>query len=350
MEAWKSGTWNLELGTKMKAIVLPDYNANIIRAMRSLEVKELDIPQPKDKQVLIKVKAAPCNPSDIAFMRGGYNIRKPVPAVMGFECTGTIVETGDDPAAMEMIGSRVSCFSQGIENGTWAEYFLTEYPNCLPVRDELDDDQAAAFCINPFTAYALYNMAVRKKVGAIIQNGASGQIGIFIRTLARQAKIPVINLVRKEEHINELSGQGEKFVLNLNDPDCDILLREKAGELNATIAFDAVGGDGAGMILNAMPENSELVVYGGLSGKPLSLFNPLDIIFKAKTIRGFNLGDWKSEVGPEYFRKVSDELQELLIKRFIYTRIQSSYSLEEVQKAIEAYIRNMSAGKIIFQP
>ena len=334
----------------MKAIILPDYNANVIRAMRSLEVRELDIPQPKDKQVLIRVSAAPCNPSDIAFMRGGYNIRKPVPVVMGFECTGTVVETGDHPAAMEMIGKRVSCFTQGDENGTWAEYFMTDYSNCLPIKDELPDDQAAALCINPFTAYALFIMATEKNSGAIIQNGASGQIAIFIRTLARREKIPVINLVRKEDHIKELRSEGERFVLNLSEPGYETELEQLAHDLDARIAFDAVGGDGSGLILNAMPTGSELIVYGGLSGKPLGMFNTLDIIFKAKTIRGFNLGEWKAEVGPDHFQKVSEDLQDLLIKYIIFTRIQNEYQLEEVQQAIEQYIRNMSAGKIIFRP
>jgi NADPH2:quinone reductase len=334
----------------MKAIVLPDYNANVIRAMKSLQVIELDIPKPGGDQVLIKVEAAPCNPSDIAFMRGGYNIRKPVPVVMGFECTGTILETGNDLMARELLGKRVSCFSQGVENGTWAEYFLTDYRNCLPVRDELDDDQAAAFCINPFTAYALFNMAIEKKAGAIIQNGASGQIGVFIRTLAKKRRIPVINLVRKEEHIKGLGEEGEKFVLNMSDPLFETDLQQLAGKYHATIAFDAVGGDTSGMILNAMPPGSELVIYGGLSGKPVGMINPLDIIFKAKTIRGFNLGDWKTEVGEEQFQKVSDELQELMIGRILVTRIQCTFSLEEVQPALEQYIRNMSSGKILFQP
>lgn len=334
----------------MKAIILPDYNPNVIRAMKSLQVRELDIPQPKGEQVLIKVAAAPCNPSDIAFMRGGYNIRKPVPVVMGFECTGTVVETGNDPLARRMKGKRVSCFSQGIENGTWAEYFLTDYRNCLPVRDDLDDDQAAGLCINPFTAFALFHMALERKSGAIIQNGASGQIGIFIRTLARKNRIPVINLVRKEEHINELNENGEKFILNMNDPQFETDLLKLAHEYHATIAFDAVGGDISGMILHAMPGGSELVVYGGLSGKPIGMINPLDIIFKAKTIRGFNLGDWKAEVGEVIFQKVSEELQELMHQRILLTRIQCTYALEEAQQALEQYIRNMSAGKILFQP
>lgn len=334
----------------MKAIVLPDYNANVIRAMKSLHVGELEIPVPAGGQVLIKVKAAPCNPSDIAFMRGGYNVRKPVPAVMGFECTGTVVETGNDPAAALMKGMRVSCFSRETDSGTWAEYFLTDYKNCLPVRDELDDDQAAAFCINPFTAYALFHMALEKKSGAVIQNGASGQIGIFIRTLARRKHIPVINLVRKEEHIHELIAQGEKYILNINDPDFETSLRNLAGGLNATIAFDAVAGDVSGMILNAMPPGAELVVYGGLSGKQIGLINPLDIIFKSKTVRGFNLGDWKTEIGEKRFQEISGELQSLLTERVLTTRIQCAFSLDEVQQALEQYIRNMSSGKILFQP
>jgi NADPH:quinone reductase len=334
----------------MRAIVLPEYNANIIRAMRSLEVRELEIPRPEGSQVLIKVSAAPCNPSDIAFMRGGYNIQKPVPTIMGFECTGTVVETGDDPFAIRMKGKRVSCFSQGQEQGTWAEYFMTDYKNCLPLRDGIDDDQAATFCINPFTAFALFRMAVQKKARAIIQNGASGQVGIFIRTLAKRKQIPVINLVRKEEHIRELTDAGEKHVLNLGNPECESDLRKLAFENHATIAFDAVAGDTSGMILAAMPPGSELIVYGGLSGKPVGMVLPLDIIFKAKIIRGFNLGDWKTEVGEDFFQKVSEELQELMIRRILFTRIQGEFSLAEVQQAMGQYIRNMSSGKILFQP
>lgn len=334
----------------MRAILLPDYNANVIRAMKSLQIRDIEIPKPHDRQALIKVTAAPCNPSDIAFMRGGYNIRKPVPVVMGFECTGTIVETGDNAQAKQMIGQRVAAFTQSNENGTWAEYFLTDYANCLPVRDDLDDDQASTLCINPFTAYALFDMAVARKARAIIQNGASGQVGAFIRTLAKRQHIPVINLVRKEEHVKGLRDEGQKYVLFINDPEFENTLRKTADETNAGIAFDAVGGDISGIILNAMPAGSQLVIYGGLSGKPAGMIDTLDVIFKSKTIRGFNLGDWKLEVGEDYFRRVSDELQQLLVKRVIATRIQCAYSLEEVQKALEQYIRNMSSGKILFQP
>jgi NADPH:quinone reductase-like Zn-dependent oxidoreductase len=80
----------------------------------------------------------------------------------------------------------------------------------------------------------------------------------------------------------ELSEAGEKYVLNLGNPNCESRLQKLAVDNHATIAFDAVAGDTSGMILGAMPAGSELIVYGGLSGKPVGLINPLDIIFKAK--------------------------------------------------------------------
>ena len=334
----------------MNAIILPDYNANIIRAMKSLRVGETQIPKPAGGQVLIKVVAAPCNPSDIAFLRGGYNVRKPVPAVMGFECTGTVVESGPDPKAQMLKGKRVSCFGDETDGGTWAEYFMTRYENCIEITEALPDEQAAAFCINPFTAYAMIRMAIESKVKTIIQNGASGQIGIFIRKLAGMNGIQVINLVRKEDHLEKLKQEGEKHVLGLNQPDFENRLHQLAHSLEAVIAFDAVGGEWSGQILNAMPAGATLVVYGGLSGKPLGALNPMDIIFKGKTVKGFNLNQWKKETDEKKFQEVSSILQQLILNHVLHTRIQGEFPLEEVQQAMEQYIRNMSAGKILFTP
>ena len=69
----------------MKSVVLPDYNANLIRALIGMKIKEKPIPVPSKDEVLIEMLAAPCNPSDIAFLMGGYNIKKPTPCIPGFE-------------------------------------------------------------------------------------------------------------------------------------------------------------------------------------------------------------------------------------------------------------------------
>ena len=139
----------------MKAIILPDYNNNLIRGLISLKVENRIAPEPKSGEVQIKVEAAPCNPSDIAFMRGGYNIKKSLPCIPGFEGAGTITEVGEG-VDQELIGQKVSCFVQNNHQGTWSEYVSIKVENCIFLKQDMPIDEAACFAINPFTAYGMF--------------------------------------------------------------------------------------------------------------------------------------------------------------------------------------------------
>lgn len=68
----------------MRAIILPAYNPNVFRALLSLKVETVPSPNPGKDEVLVDLYAATCNPSDIAFICGTYNIVKPLPAIPGF--------------------------------------------------------------------------------------------------------------------------------------------------------------------------------------------------------------------------------------------------------------------------
>lgn len=333
----------------MRAVLLPDYNANLIRAIKSLEIVDKDIPRPGEGQVLVKMAAAPCNPSDIAFMRGGYNIRKPVPTVPGFEGTGEVVSSGGGAKADSLLGKRVSCFSQGNEDGTWAEFAVTSADSCIELIEGMPVEQASALCVNPFTAFALYQFVLGKDAKAFIQNGASGQVGQFLRNLARKDGIRVINVVRKDEHVTELKEAGEEYVINMRDEDYPAQLIEMAGELGPTVAFDAVSGEIAGMMFKAMPAGSDLVVYGALSGEPVRSLDAMDIIFKEKIVRGFNLNDWKEAIGEEKYLEISQRIQELVLNGTLETRIKVAYRLSDAQNALMTYIRDMSGGKVLLE-
>ena len=165
---------NMSNNRKTKAVILPAYNNNLIRAIIGMKTGERNLPDLKANQVLIRMEAAPCNPSDIAFIRGGYNINKPLPAVPGFEGAGVVVDTGNNATAI--LGKRISAFIQAEVDGTWAEYFIAEAKDCIILKDELNIDQGACLSINPFTAYSLVEMAEKAKCQAIIQN-ASGWTG-----------------------------------------------------------------------------------------------------------------------------------------------------------------------------
>ena len=144
--------------------------------------------------------------------------------------------------------------------------------------------------------------------------------------------------------------QESEFVLCETDENFESRLSELAHDLDATTGFDAVGGTLSGQMFNAMPADSELVVYGGLSGKRMTGINEMDLIFHDKIISGFNLIDWKAEMDPEDFSQISAELQQLFIDGTLATNFQGVTTLDEIKTGLKSYIGNMSGGKLLIKP
>jgi len=333
---------------KTKAVILPDYNNNLIRAIIGMKIGERDLPVLKAGQVLIKMEAAPCNPSDIAFIRGGYYINKPLPAVPGFEGAGVVVDNGSN--AKEMLGKRVCSFIQAEVDGTWAEYFVADAKDCIVLKDELGFDQGACLAINPFTAYSLIEIAETAKCKAIVQNAAGGQVAEFVRVVADLKDIAVINIVRKHEHIVMLKERGANYVLDSTSDNFNTELSDFVNTLEPTIAFDAVGGEMTGLLLTSLPSFSRIILYGGLAGSSSLGIDPMDIIFQGKKLEGFNLNEWIANKTSEEFDKISNEIQDLIISGKMKTELQGTYILDDFVNGIRSYIKSMSSGKILFRP
>jgi len=331
----------------MKKVVLPAYNKNIIRALRSLHVEQCALSQPEKDEVLIKVHAAPCNPSDIAFLMGGYNIVKKVPAVPGFEGSGIVVEAGE--GAEDILGRKVSFFIQEEDCGSWSEFLISNRKKLVVLDEEMDMDQAACFAINPFTARGLLDIALLRDNHAVIQNAAGGQVAAFVRQMAEDMNIEVIDIVRKQKSVDRLKKEGARYVLLESDPQFEQKLEKLARKLDARLAFDAVGGPLSGKIFNAMPHDAELVSYGGLSTKHISDIDPMDLIFHDKIISGFNLPEWREQMDDDFFEQVSLEMQQLFISGKYQTKIQGSVSFDNIGDGLIHCLRNLSKGKMLIK-
>ncbi len=332
----------------MKAVILPAYNKNVLRAMLSLRVEEKELPKPGRDEVLIKTHAAPVNPSDIAFIQGGYNVVKTLPVAPGFEGSGIITDAGEN--ARKLIGKKVSAFVQADRDGTWAGYFIAHKDDLIVLKDAMDLDQASCFTVNPFTAYALMEIALFSKGRAIIQNAAGGQVASFIRMMAGEQNMEVINIVRKPEVADRLKQEGTTHVLVQNEETFEEELNALAKELNAATAFDAVGGELTGIMFNALGNDAELVVYGGLSNKPATEINTMDVIFRNKIISGFNLIDWKKELSKPDFEEISEKLQDKFIEGVYRTDISKSVTPDNIVSGLKSYLGHMSDGKILIKP
>ena len=266
----------------------------------------------------------------------------------GFEGTGKVVDCGS--GAGHMLNKNVSFFTQAHEDGTWSDYLVTNIVNCNIISENLSLEQASAFSINPFTAYGLFERARKNKSAAVIVNAAGGQLAGFVRSLAAENNTQIINIVRKQEHLVELKNENAKYILSSSADDFKDQLKEIAHLLNATTAFDAVAGDQSGVILSCMPDQSELIVYGGLSGKPVSGMDVLDIIFHEKIVSGFDLNNFYSSKSSSELKNISKGLEKMFLEGKLVNKVQAEIKLSDFRKGIRQYLGNMSAGKILLVP
>lgn len=332
----------------MKTVVLPDYNKNVLRALLSLKITDIEIPELKDNEVLIKTSSSVCNPSDIAFIQGVYNIVKPVPAIPGFEGAGEIVKEGKNVSGLA--GKKVSAFVQSNSSGTWSEYFVAKTTDIILLDQNMPEEQAACFTVNPFTAYGMFERAKQLNTPTIIQNASGSQVAAFLRKMAEEEGMQIIDIVRKEETAKILRGEGAKHVLVESDENFDDQLKQISSELKPRMAYDAVGGPLSGKIYNSLSQRSEMMVYGGLSNKPMSELNVMGAIFHNKIVSGFNLIDWKSGLSQKEFDRISLYLQKKFIDGIYKTKIDNTVDIDNILSGLKSYLGNMSAGKLLIKP
>jgi NADPH:quinone reductase-like Zn-dependent oxidoreductase len=330
----------------MRAVQLRAYDGK----PESISAATTPVPRPAAGEVLVRMAAAPINPSDVAFINGMYGLKKPLPAIPGFEGSGTVVAAGGGVMARFLMGKRVACHasSPNVAGGTWAEYLAVPASFCVPLRKQVDIEQAATMLVNPLTAWALVDEARRGSHKAIVQTAAASALGRMIWRLARKSSIPVINVVRRAEQVELLRGMGAEHVVNSSDPDFDQNLRGVCQKLDATLGLDAVAGELSARVLQAQPKGSRFMVYGGLSLSPCQI-DPRLLIFEGKRVEGFWLTGWMRQRNLVSQVLVARAVQKLLAGE-LKTEFQARFPLEQAAQALRQYATNMTAGKILLVP
>ena len=312
------------------------------------QVVEKPIPQPAKGQVLIKIAASPINPSDLSFLRGEYGIKKELPCVPGFEASGKVVASGGGFYANYLKGKNVACTAPSSGDGTWAEYMIASASGCLPLGKDTDPEQGSMSIVNPLTALSLLEIARSKGAKSVVQSAAAGALGQMIHHLAKKQGLEVINIVRRKEQSERLNAQGMSHILVSTENSFDSDLQDLSHRLGATVAFDAVGGEMTGQIAAALPNNSHVIVYGGLSGDACEV-RPGALIFQHQTIHGFWLSGYLSGMNPIRILRLSRSVQKL-IRNELRSEIRERYGLEGVARAVQDYTTTMSGGKVLIVP
>lgn len=328
----------------MRALELREYGAGA----KNLELVQKPIPQPGPGEVLVRIAASPINPSDLAFVRGTYGTRKPLPVVPGIEASGTVVAAGKGLYPRFLIGKRVAC-AAGEGDGAWAEYMVTRARQCMPLPGTVSLEQGAMTIVNPLTAWALLEIARKEGHRGVVQTAAASALGRMILRLGMRRRTPVIHIVRRPAQVELLRalGAGADMVLDSSEPNFEDRLRAAAHRWHATIAFDAIAGAMTGQILRAMPKRSKVIVYGGLSQEACRV-DARQFIFEHKRIEGFWLSQPVRLSTIDLFRGLA-AVRSGLAEDF-QSEVHLRLPLEAAAQGLEQYAAHMTEGKVLLMP
>ena len=276
-------------------------------------------------------------------MRGTYGVLPNLPATPGLEGVGTVEAIGADVTGIQP-GTRVIPLGAG---GTWSEYAVTPATNAIVVPNELTDDVAAQFVVNPFTAWIMTVEELKMQPGEwLIQTAAGSTLGRMIIQIAKHRGFKTINLVRRREQADELFEIGADAVICTEDENLEARINEITDGRGVSKAIDAVGGETGAAVARQLNNNATMLVYGALSQKPLTL-DPRSLIFKGTNVRGFWLNHWFESAAPEKVQQVSFELMQLMLAGVIILSVEAVYPFEEFQAAVLHSETPGRSGKIL---
>jgi len=330
--------------THMTALVATSHDG-----VAGLRVSRVPVPAPKKGQVLVRMHAAPCNPADILYLEGRYGIDRPLPATPGFEGSGVVVASGGGLLGRWLLGKRVACGGHDC-SGTWAEYCLCDASACLPLDKHVTLDQGAAALANPVTALAL--VATMRAAGhtAYVQTAAAGQLGKMILAAATEAGMVGVHVVRRADQAAALRALGADHVVVSTDADFEAQLAAKAAAIGATVALDAIAGDMTGTLVAALPMESEVIVYGALSGAPSGGIDPMKLAFGHKRVLGFEVAAYLADAGLFRSFRIATAAQKRVRAGAFATTVVGQVPLADASTRLPDYLARMSDGKILLVP
>lgn len=275
--------------------------STLVDGKLTVEVAEASVADPTGNQVLVKMEAAPINPSDLAILTSAADLenaeytdgkfvasmpepfnsaqkgRHGMPLPAGNEGAGTVVAAGDSDSAQALVGQRVAC----VPGNAYSQYCIADAGMCLPLGDISSEDGASAF-VNPMTALGFVETARMEGQEAIIHTAAASNLGQMLVRICQEDDIPLVNIVRKPEHVELLSGIGATHIVNSSDADFPEQLRAAIDTTGAYLGFDPIGGGHAvdncfkAMEQVAAAKMTEFSRYGSDQAKKMYIYGRLD--------------------------------------------------------------------------
>ena len=354
-----------------------------------LSLVSVPVPGPGPDEVLIRVEAAPINPSDLMLLFGAADMstarqsgtaERPVVTAtvpegllksmagrvdqsmsVGNEGAGVVVEAGASADAQALLGKTVAMLGGGM----YSQYRCMKAAQCLVLPPGTSAAEGASSFVNPLTALGMVETMRREGHSALVHTAAASNLGQMLNRLCIRDQIGLVNVVRTGQQETILREQGAKYVCNSSAPTFNSDLTEAIVATGATLAFDAIGGGAlVGQILNCMEtalmrSAGEYQRYGSTTHKQAYVYGALDTgptVLKRNYGFAWGVGGWLltpflQKIGLDTAQKlrarVVAEIKTTFASR--YTKVVSLVAALQLQE-IAVYGRRTTGEKYLINP
>ncbi|WP_375445129.1 NAD(P)H-quinone oxidoreductase [uncultured Fibrella sp.] len=305
-----------------------------------LQLEDRPIPQPAPDQVLIRVRAAGVNRSDIHQRRGGYGMN-PAGQVPGLEVAGVIEQCGAD-AGRWQVGEAVCALISG---GGYADYVAVDHRHCLPVPAQLSFVEAASLPETVLTVWStVFQWGHLRKSETLLVHGGSSGIGVMAIQLANVFGSPVYATAGSDEKCAACESLGATRCINYKKEDFEQAL----GGIGINVILDMVGGDYTPKNLRILATDGRLMFINAMQGADSQIHIPT-LMQKRITISGSMLKPRDDAFKAALTADVEAQVWPLLNDRRLKPIVYRTFPLAEAAQAQALMDSSEHIGKIVLE-
>jgi NADPH:quinone reductase-like Zn-dependent oxidoreductase len=352
-----------------------------------ISLKTVDVPQPKAHEVIVRIEAAPINPSDMWPMFGPANLAEGVlsedkstfsapvhkgilPRIksrlgqvlpIGNEGAGTVIAAGDSEAAQSLMGKTVAILT----GGTYAQYCCVPAQACIVHNESTSAINAASSFVNPLTALGMVETMRMEGHTALVHTAAASSLGQMLNKICLAQDVPLVNIVRSQQQADILKEIGATYICDSSSKTFKADLYQAIDETGATLAFDAIGGgeivsdiltamehsgskDAVGFNTYGSESNKQVYIYGGLDFSPSILNRAYGMTWG---IGGWLLMRFLAKLQPQQIVKLQQQVANEITTTFACTFTEElSFEQAMTPAIVLQYNAKKTGGKYLINP
>lgn len=301
--------------------------------------------------MLLKVTAAGVNPLDNMISRGEVKLIVPykIPLIPGNEVVGIVEAIGEQVSGFEE-GERVYARLPLDSIGAFAEYVAVDYSALAKVPDYLSDIEAAAVPLTALTVFQAFELMQVKRGKTIFISGGTGGLGAMAIPLAKARGLTVITSGNAANEQRVLDLGADRFI-NYQTDDYSKLLS------NVDYVLDTLGGKETEKQMTILKKGGQIV---SLKGMPNRAFAKRTEFSKWKQLlfglAGHSFDKLATKYGVIYHfifveanGRQLQEISNILAERKLRPSIDTVYSLDAINSALDKVANGHSRGKTVIQ-